>query len=87
MYRTARTGEIGEPCGVPTSDLKGLEVRPLNFSFTVQSAKKAWVHKTSLCAKPRSAMICVSHSLLTLSKKPWMLKRSRPVHRPAAWAV
>ena len=51
-----------------TSDLKGLEVRPLNFSFTVQSARKAQVHDTSLCVKPRSAMICINHSLLTLSK-------------------
>ena len=70
MYRTARTGEIGEPCGVPISDTKGLEVRPLNFSFTVQSARKGQVHDTSSCMKPRSVMICISHSLLTLSKKP-----------------
>ena len=79
MYRIERAGEIGEPCGVPMMKLKGLEYHLLKWSLTNLSFRKNLHHRTSSSGNPRSSRICVSLLWLTLSKKPWMSNRSRPV--------
>ena len=70
-----RTGEIGEPCGVPTNDGKGSESPPLNFNLTDRSTRKDRVQLTSSGANPMSSTSCTSLRLLTLSKNPAMSKR------------
>src|SRR5260221_11954264 len=82
VYITKRTGDTGEPCGVPTLVAKGSDSKPLKRSWTVHSERKDLVHATSAGAKPRSSTICTSLALFTLSKKPWMLKRRTPAQRP-----
>src|SRR5258708_37618877 len=79
VYRTDRTGEIGDPWGVPTVNSNGSDVLPLNWSLTVRSLRKEQHQLTISGGKPRSAIICVSHLWLTLSKNPWISKRSKPV--------
>ena len=86
MYRIERAGEIGEPCGVPMMKLKGLEYHLLKWSLTNLSFMKDLHHRTSSSGNSRSSRICVSLLWLTLSKKPWMSNRSRPVLSPACWA-
>src|SRR5712672_699477 len=63
-----RTGEIGEPCGVPPSERNGSEVWLLNFRQTERSERKDFVHETISSAKPRSATTWTSRPLLILSK-------------------
>src|SRR5258707_5735633 len=79
VYMTDSTGETGDPWGVPTVKSNGSDVLPLNRSLTEWSLRKERHQLTISGGKPRSAIICVSHSWLTLSKNPWISKRSRPV--------
>jgi len=65
-----RTGNIGEPCGVPTMKSKGSDVLPLNLSLTVRSFRKDLHHLTSSGAKPRSVKVLINRSWLILSKYP-----------------
>jgi hypothetical protein len=57
-----RTGNTGEPCGVPTLKSKGSNVRLLNLSVTVRSARKELHHRTSPGMKLRLAKTLTSLS-------------------------
>jgi hypothetical protein len=80
---TERTGEIGDPWGVPTSESIGSESAPLNLRRTLLSARKDSHHLTISGAKPKSLISCTSLGRLTLSKKPEMSKRHNPALSPA----
>ena len=82
-----RTGETGEPWGVPTVKIKGSDVLPLNLSLTVRSLRKDRHQLVSSGAKPRLEKVWISLSWLMLSKNPCMSNRSKPVLSPAWWAA
>jgi hypothetical protein len=63
-----RTGETGEPCGVPTAKSNGSEARPLNLRRTVRFVRKDRHQLTGSGAKPRLATIATSLLWLTWSK-------------------
>ena len=57
MYRT---GDTGDPWGVPTTKSKVSEISLLNLSLTMRSLRKDWHHLVSFGAKPRSLNDCIN---------------------------
>ena len=87
VYKVDKTGDRGEPCGVPVVMLKGSEVYIPKLREAIWPVKKERVQSHILEGNPRLCSVCVAQRGLTLSKNPEMLKRRRvpafPIRRVA----
>ena len=77
---------MGEPCGVPRSRSLSSDRVPLNLRRTFLSLRNDAAHLWISGGKPKSCITWIRQAWLTLSKKPWMSKRSIP-HFKLAWCA
>ncbi len=84
MYKAESIRERGEPCGVPLEMVKGSEIKSLSFSEACRPVRKDLIQSQRLAGKPLSRKTWVMRPVLTLSKKPEMLKSSNAPTWPTA---